>query len=76
MTGTNNTHSPIIASGDREPITDGGRVMWGLERAVDYNSSPDMWRGAIVAGRAKCVTPSRRCGAGCGDLKRGAEWER
>jgi hypothetical protein len=29
----------------REPITDGGRVMWGLERAVDYNSSPVMRRG-------------------------------
>jgi hypothetical protein len=25
---------------DREPITDGGRVMWGHEREVGYNSSP------------------------------------
>ena len=34
--------APGIRVGDREPITDGGRVMWGLEWAVDYNSSPDI----------------------------------
>jgi hypothetical protein len=36
------SRAPDIRVGDREPITDGGRVMWGLERVVDYNSSPDM----------------------------------
>jgi hypothetical protein len=33
--------APDNRVGDREPITDGGRVMCGLERAVDYNSSPE-----------------------------------
>jgi hypothetical protein len=31
----------------REPITDGGRVMWGLERAVDYDSSPEVQRVSV-----------------------------
>jgi hypothetical protein len=50
--------APGIRVGDREPITDGGRVMWGLERTVDYNSSPvtEWIPGGI--GRAKCA-PSR-----------------
>ena len=36
--------APGIRFGDREPITDGGRVMCGPERAVDYNSSPVIGR--------------------------------
>jgi hypothetical protein len=39
------SRAPGIRLGDREPITDGGRVMWGLEQAVGYNSSPEMRRG-------------------------------
>jgi hypothetical protein len=34
--------APDIRLGDRQPTTDGGRVMCGPERAVDYNSSPVM----------------------------------
>jgi hypothetical protein len=39
--------APGIRVGDREPITDGGRVMWGLERAVGYNTSPEVERTRI-----------------------------
>jgi hypothetical protein len=38
--------APGIRVGDREPITHGGRVMWGLERAADYNSAPVIGRTA------------------------------
>jgi hypothetical protein len=37
------SRAPGNRVGDREPITDDGRVMWGLERAVGYNTSHDMW---------------------------------
>jgi hypothetical protein len=36
--------APDNRVGDREPITDGGRVMWGPERVVDFNSAPAMQR--------------------------------
>jgi hypothetical protein len=38
------SRAPDTRVGDREPITDSGRVMWGLEPAVDYNSAPDIER--------------------------------
>jgi hypothetical protein len=41
--------APDNRVGGREPITDGGRVMWGLEGAADYNSSSVMWRGDFVS---------------------------
>jgi hypothetical protein len=39
--------APGICVGDREPVTDGGRVMWGLERVVDYNTSPVVQRRSV-----------------------------
>jgi hypothetical protein len=31
----------------QRPSTDRDRVMWGLERAVDYNTSPEVLRGSV-----------------------------
>jgi hypothetical protein len=44
------SRAPGNRVGDRDPITDGGRVMCGLERAVDYNSSPVLPRGPERSG--------------------------
>jgi hypothetical protein len=44
------TAAPDNRVGDEQPTTDGGRVMWVLERAADYNSSPVIGRGSERCG--------------------------
>jgi hypothetical protein len=52
--------APDNRLGDRDPITDGGRVMCGLERAVDYNSSPVIGRSVCARGSDYRVPSTRR----------------